>query len=400
MQPSQRLANFLLLLASLLAMVALCEVVVRAVRPASDIFPADPAPDPYLGLRILPHQSGHDARGFRNARATGQFAVVVIGDSQTYGSGIPRRYAFPQQLGQRLNQPVYNMGMGAYGPVQYYHLFRESRAMQPPMTIIAFYLGNYLLDAAHMATANERWHWLAGDFRPEEQPAGLKPCPIPCDAPAMEDAYQSPEIITLKLKESGSWLYQVHAFLRLHVALYALVYEAGAKPLVQRFLERQKHLERPGAFYNPAVNTVFMAGANLQGLDLRQERVQLGLVVTERVIWLLASQPEAKDRLAFTIIPTKERVYYDLLKAGQVSLPAEFECAVWYEAEISRWLEGVITGHGLTFLPVFPALAHEAAKGALLYPTSSDSHPNVAGSRVVAEALFQWLKKLDAPARP
>ncbi|MCX5893149.1 MAG: SGNH/GDSL hydrolase family protein [Deltaproteobacteria bacterium] len=379
--------NLLLLMVSLALGVFVCEVAVRFIRPASDIFPAHPAVDPILGHRLQPYQSGHDARGFRNESAEGCFPIICIGDSQIYGTGIPRRDAIPQQLSRLIKRPVYNMAMGGYGPVQYYQLWLDSRQMRPRTTIVAFFWGNDLLDANDLATRQEHWRWLLKEKGDEGQLADLPLCPRPYKRAAEIDAFHDPEIITTQLKESGGLIWKLHAALRLHSALYALSYEDLVKPLIQKILEKPQHLRVPGAFTTPMVDTIFIPGINLMALDLRDERVRTGLLITQKTIELMTAQARPKDELIFAFIPTKENVYYDFLKDNKIGLPVEYECAVHYERAVTRWLSRVITARGGRSLDLLPPLAQAAATGRALYHASSDAHTNVAGNRIIAGVL-------------
>ena len=369
----------------------LCELAARAIHPASDIFPSNPARDPILGHRLLPYQSGHDGRGFRNETSQGDFTVVCIGDSQVYGAGIARRYAFPQQLSRLLHQPVYNMGLGGYGPVQYYRLLQESQQLHAKKTVIAFFLGNDLLDA-YAAVRQDYWRWLRPSPTEAGQLTSIPPCPRPCRQSDGRGPQYAPDIITFKLKEGGSWVWKIHSWLRLHSGLYALLYEGLVKPLIQRTLERKKQLEIPGAFGCPEVDTIFMPGIDLRGLDLRDEDVRAGLLITRKIIGKMADLKIPQKDLLVIMIPTKENVYYQSLRDNKVVLPAEYECAVYYEREISRWLQQVITQNGFTFLDVFPPLEKAARQGNLLYHSSSDAHLNARGNRLVADALYQALR--------
>jgi hypothetical protein len=393
-------SKVLLVILSLIVGLLICEIIVRFVRPASDIFPAKPTADPILGIRLLPFQSGHDRNGFRNQTAKGYFPIVCIGDSMIYSVGVPRRYAIPQQLSRLVHQRVYNMGLGSYGPVQYYQLLKNSRAMHPQKTIISIFLGNDLLDAAAMVTHYSYWKGLAKTVGPDSQLNNLSFCPLPIDKHIHQMMYEEPNTITIKLKKPGSIMWEVHSFLRLHSALYDLTYEGLVKPLIRRFLERKVYLKLPGALYYPQVDTVFLPGVNLTSMNLHSHNVRLGLLVTKRVIEFMAQLPgvrENRKNLLFFITPTKENVYYNYLTSQKVTLPPQFACAVFYEQEISRWLRQIIKANGFRFVDVFPPMEQAANRGVLLYQPTNDAHPNIAGYRIIAETLAKALKKQAVP---
>lgn len=388
--------HVLLILLSLFIGLLICEGIVRLIRPASDIFPADPASDPILGIRLLPFQTGHDAKGFRNSTAAGHFSIVCIGDSMIYGMGVPRRYAIPQQLSQLLHQRVYNMGLGSYGPVQYYQLLKNSQEMHPQKIIISFFLGNDLLDAFDVVHERDYWKGLTKNLGDTRQLQDIGVCPIPLGEHVPQYVHQDPHTITMKLRQSGALLWEVHSFLRLHSGLYALTYEGLMKPLVARFFERKVHLKLPGAFYSPLVDTVFLPGVNLTSMNPQNPQVRLGLLVTQRVIELMAQLPELRNNrqsLLFYITPTKENVYYNYLTSRNVKVPPEFECAVYYEREISRWLQHIITANGFRFIDVFPRMEQAVNQGIPLYQASSGAHPNIAGYGIIAQTLADALRQ-------
>lgn len=388
--------HIILIILSLLVGLSICETIVRFTRPASDIFPADPTPDPILGIRLRPFQSGHDGKGFRNNTAAGYFPIVCIGDSMIYGIGVSRKYAIPQQLSRLVHQPVYNIGLGGYGPVQYYQLLINSREMRPRTTIVSFFLGNDLLDASDIVRERDYWKGLAKNLGDASQLQDINLYPNPLSEHAPQYVYQDPDTITIELKKSGSLIWEVHSYLRLHSGLYALTYEGLMKPLLKRFVERQKHLELPGACYFPQVDTVFLPGVNLTSMNPKNPRVRLGLLVTKKIVEMMAQLPDLKqnrDRVLFFITPSKENVYYNCLSCKKLTLPPQFECAVYYEREISRWLQHIITANGFRFIDVFPRMEQAANQGVLLYHASSDGHPNIAGNRIIAQTLADALKQ-------
>ena len=100
------------------------EGILRALRLGHD----------FLGLSIVAdarygHRIGSvdmvDEWGFRNPRVPRRPYLVAIGDSQTYGVSASSGGSWPAQLGDRLQQATYNMGIGGYGPVQYDFLWDD-----------------------------------------------------------------------------------------------------------------------------------------------------------------------------------------------------------------------------------------------------------------------------------
>lgn len=75
--------------------------------------------------------------------------IVTLGDSQTWGLNA----TFPEltwsgRLGIITGQSVYNMGVGGYGPAQYYVLTEDAiQRFHPKLIIVALYFGNDLWDS-------------------------------------------------------------------------------------------------------------------------------------------------------------------------------------------------------------------------------------------------------------
>ena len=103
--------------------------------------------DPILGHRPNPRNPEHDKKGFRNASVPARVDMVAFGDSQTYGTGVSRENAWPQQLAKMTGVKVYNMAFGGYSPVQSLLLLDEALEMKPKIVVEAFYAGNDLVEA-------------------------------------------------------------------------------------------------------------------------------------------------------------------------------------------------------------------------------------------------------------
>ena len=386
----ERSLKLFLLLLSLVVAFAASEAFLRMLYPKSDIFPADPVKDPVLGHKILPYQSGHDAKGFRNDSAEGRFPVVCIGDSFIYGNGVQRFSAIPQQLGRMLKSPVYNMGMGGYGPLQYFALIDEARNMGARKIVIAIYMGNDLTDAFSMADQKEQWRFLRQACHEEDIPIPIQPCPYTCKV--HDPTYWEPDLLTTRLKSKGSLIWNVHSYLRLHSVFYALSYEFAVKPSLQALFEKEEHKNQPGAYYSEALDVVFRPSIYLSSLDLRNDQVLCGLRITGRIIDLIASKYKDRQNFLFVIIPTKESVCYGSLKQNQLMLPPEFECGVHYERIAADWISKRLSSNGFQYVLPLSEMQKATLAGTVLFPHSSDDHPNAAGYGIIAKAIYEAVK--------
>ncbi|MHC1728495.1 MAG: SGNH/GDSL hydrolase family protein [Syntrophobacteraceae bacterium] len=387
----ERSFRILLVLLSLTVAFAVCEAALRMLYPKSDIFPAEPEKDPILGHRILPNQSGHDGKGFRNDSDKGPFPVVCIGDSFIYGNNVPRRNAIPQQLGRLLKRPVYNMGIGGYGPLQYYHLIDEAKRAGAQDIVIAFYLGNDITDAFSISVRLEYWQFLRQASNRDMSPLDFKPCPVPCEM--RDPVYWEPDLLTIRLKSKDSWIWRIHSFLRLHSVFYAMTYEYAVKPGIRTVFEKGKHRAQPGVFHSNSVDIFFRPSISLSALNMRNEQVRSGLQVIGSLIKLMSQKYGKKNDLLFVLIPTKENVYFNYFKQKQVTIPAEYECQVHYERLIAGWIGNELSANGFKYLDALEEMEKAALGGAVLYPNSSDDHPNIRGYEIIADLIYQELKE-------
>src|SRR5215831_8868753 len=113
-----------LLVAALLASLALGEVAARLPFFPGDLLMPVLTRNDVLGLRVRPGTSGADAWGFRNLEVPAHADLVAIGDSFTYGYSATRVDAWPAQVARLAGLSVYNLGMGGWGPDQYYCALR------------------------------------------------------------------------------------------------------------------------------------------------------------------------------------------------------------------------------------------------------------------------------------
>ncbi len=385
----ERVLKLVLVLMSFTLAIAASEGVLRLLYPKSDIVPAEPEKDPILKHRILPYQSGHDGKGFRNDSAEGRFPVVCLGDSFIYGNNVPRRNAIPQQLSRLLKMPVYNMGMGGYGPVQYYYLIDEAKKMGAGKIVIAYYMGNDITDASAMSERYDYWKFLREGTGPGALPI-FEPCTLPYET--KDPTYWEPDIVTIQLKSSDSLLWRAHSFLRVNSVFYGMAYEHAMKPAIQALFEKEKHLHQPGAFYSKTIDIVFRPSIVLTALDLKNEQVRWGMEVIRRIIALTAEKYQNREDFLFVLIPTKESVYYNFFKNKGINIPVEYECQVHYEKIAAHWIEKELASKGFKYKDGLPAMEKEALKGAALYPPTSDDHPNLHGYEIIANQVYFELK--------
>ncbi len=94
----------------------------------------------------------YNERGLRDRpilpKAEGEYRILALGDSVTFGSGVPQHEIFTSRLEQllpgRLQRPVrvINSGVGGYNTVQEVTYFKREGIMLQPDLVLLTYIGN------------------------------------------------------------------------------------------------------------------------------------------------------------------------------------------------------------------------------------------------------------------
>jgi lysophospholipase L1-like esterase len=279
-----------------------------------------------------------DILGFRNRGVPNQADIITIGDSQTYGRGVRIDDTWPQRLKSALGfggATVYNMACSGWGPTQYVAISRWAAKLHPRVVIIAYYTGNDAHDAFAQAYVNPRWRRLrvSRSLDKHDQPRVVWPVP-----------------------ESDRW-------------------EA-------RFSDGVSTVFTPG--YRHAANDRSHAGVR-EGYDI--------IAKTATVIGRMLTDYNLTP--VFTVIPTKELVYAEKVRAESLKTPQIYNVLVADEAanlsELADRLRGMRRGR---YVDVLKPLQHAAMSGARLYPPNRDGHPTAAGHEVIAQAIAPAIRRM------
>jgi len=356
------------------------ELFLRAIFHPGDYLYASLVDDPVLGHRIEPLTRGHDALGFRNREVPERVGIVAIGDSQTYGWGVLREDSWPSQLAVLLHEPVYNMALGGFGPLEELYLAKhEAMRLHPRLLLVALYFGNDIAEAYRCA--HERPYWY--DWRETTSATGAQPDDLTPDA-----------------REAGKplgalrdWLSRtsvLYGFLRVRVFHRLSILERDR-------LAAQVTPDSQMVWVDPAdhsVRTIFTAKRRLSALDTRRPNIQEGLRISKRAFEAIKAHAAARGvRLLVVLIPTKEQAYSRYLEQCGSPMPAALIrlCAV--EARVKGDMVEFLESKGIGYVDVTQALAEATQRHVPIYPQNSDSHPVGAGYGVIARAVFDALQR-------
>jgi lysophospholipase L1-like esterase len=361
---------------------------VEKVRLGDRAAPAT-IPDPLLRYRLVPNTPGHDANGFRNASVRSQVDIVTLGDSQTWGVNVQSVDAWPQQLERLSGRPVYNMAVGGYGPVQYWMLTEKAVGFAPKVIIVGLYFGNDIYDAYALAYSNDNYAELRSNQACDE---------MNIDTVKTRSQFYWDEEKNFHNNYGRSSPTGWSFWLREHSAIGRLLNRAGLWPgATDVDYEIDKAWARAypdhGAVCEDAdIRTVFTTAYHLTGLDFDDPRVGEGLRITKEVLWRAHQKADKSGvKLLVLLIPTKELVYADLMQR-EGKLNGTYARLVEMENQSRHDVESWCNEKRIRCVDALPNLQRAIAGRQQIYPSTTESHPNAAGYRVLAATVNEALK--------
>ena len=292
--------------------------------------------DPYTRVRakpLYPEVGGmgpHDILGFRNRKVPNVADIVVIGDSQTYGNNASLEQNWPTQMADKLgldHDQVYAMAVGGWGAAQYLDMFYNAVAFQPHLVVVAMYTGNDPLDSVYMAYGHERWR-------------ALRPKPDLTLADAPKTAFPAPE---------SEW--------------WPVAFEDGVRTTFTPELRYSSNQNNPVA--------------------------KAGYGVMAKVAEVISTIGEDHGiEIVFTIIPTKELVYWPKVRDAQLKAPPDYTKLINAEQRnIAEFEQAIHALDNARYVDVVKPLQEAALGPSPLYPDDTNGHPVATGYAVLGEAM-------------
>jgi len=365
------------MLVSSVVTVVLCELGSRLVLNRVDYLSPTLVRDDILGIRVPPGSGGHDAWGFRNAKVPASAPIVTVGDSHTYGNCAKMNEAWPKVLGRLMTNDVYNLGMGGYGPNQYYYLLKTKAVTLKPATIVCgFYMGDDFDNAYRITYGLDYWSSLRRKDLGNVDP----------------DIWEKDSTGTPTLqKRLRMWLSE-------HSVLYRLVVHG----LLENAKAHYQIAHAPKLYDNVAtlmvpdkqIEEAFLPKDVLRGLDQKQASVQEGMRLTfDLLAEMNAICASNHIRFVVAVIPTKETVFARYLEHNsRVSISNVVDSVIANERIARQELLNACDARKIAYVNLLPALEKASERGKLYTPGASDMHPGPNGYRVIAEEIARYLK--------
>lgn len=344
--------------------------------------------DPVLGHRPNPEYNEHDENGFRNARVpqAGKVDIVAIGDSQTYGTNAHRPEAWPQQLAKITGFTTYNMAFGGYSPLHHSFLLDEALAFKPRLVIAGVYFGNDFLEAFllgygenHIARFGSKNTEVRGRVTALEKDS-------PVSATVKKYSNDSNHMLIYSQSGARDWLAQ-------HSQLYK-IFTSIQNWVAGKLFDPKQCLDPVWPHWHPpdtAAPTVLTPRYRWVTVNAKDPRVHEGLRIAQEALLEMKNRTkEAGVEFLVVLIPTKERVYEELVNANKGS--TIFNQLVVDEEVLEKGLVQFFERERIRYLPLLPSLKLALWSGLAPYPNNSDGHPNGTGYQVLSECIAAYLK--------
>lgn len=356
--------NLGVLLVSVAIGLLVAEFAARLVLNPSDFLSLEVVSDPVLGAVPSPSaMAGFDKWGFRNPKVPEAADIVAVGDSHTYGNTARMKESWPYVLGKLTGRQVYNMGLGGYGPNQYFYLSKtKALSLKPRMIIWGLYMGDDFEGAYSMTYGLDYWAYLR-----QLPPQRIDP-----------NVWEDPP--------SDGWSRGTRVWLSRHSVVYQLVFHAGLGDRLKGELQIKDaaHLY-PGSatsLFVPEKNIseAFVPKSMLTRLDQDNPSIREGTRITFELLKEMNDICKQNHvQFLVVVIPTKEMVFSDYLEHNE-KLPLDdvIDKLLVNERLALEQTFKFMTDTNIAYVDVLPALKRSAGEG--LYARSAgDMHPGKNG---------------------
>jgi hypothetical protein len=338
--------------------------------------------DDILGIRIPGHSGGHDEWGFRNKQVPRSADIVTLGDSHTYGNTAKMAESWPLVLGRLTGKSVYNLGMGGYGPNQYYYLLKtKAVGLNPQIIICGLYMGDDFDNAIKISYGLDYWHFLRDPKYLEIRDAW--------------DIWEQPS--------PNNWHKKARIWLSSHSLLYKLVVHG----LMGR-LKGSYQMQHASELYGPTPTLLikeknlweaFQPRSILIGLDQEEKSVKEGMRISFQLIHDMNEICRSKN-IAFVVvvIPTKESVFSNYIeKNTNLALSDVIDNVILNERKAREKLFTFFKEANIQYIDTLAQLRQAIDHEKLYAYHAVDMHPNRNGYKIIAKAIAEFIKQGSPP---
>jgi hypothetical protein len=369
-------ANIAVVFVSLLVGTLLCELGARLVLNPADYLSVTWQSDPVLGMTIAPNSAGFDSWGFRNPSVPTTVDVVAVGDSHTFGNTAKMEDAWPSVVARDTGFSVYNLGVGGYGPNQYYQLLTtRGLSLHPKRVLCGLYMGDDFENAFSITYGLDHWASMrtgdrgkvTADIWGDNEPPG-------------------------RFKVFRNWLSR-------HSMVYRLVVHGPVLGALKGNLQFSVAERRT----DPSITTIDIPEKKIKeafrpirianGLDQKRPEVREGMRITFQLLKEMDRLCRANGcSFGVVIIPTKETVFAEYLqRKPKLHLKDVIDAVIVNERLARGELVKFLDDAGIPYVDTLPVL-RQAVDQELYYRGPADMHPARNGYRLIGDAVAEFIR--------
>jgi len=374
------LVNLIVLMVSVGIGLVLCEFASRLFLNASDFLSLEVVGDPILGWVPSPSaMAGFDKWGFRNRKVPESADIVAVGDSHTYGNTARMMDSWPYVLGRATGRQVYNMGLGGYGPNQYFYLTKtKALQLKPKVIVWGLYMGDDFDNAYEITYGLDYWASLR-ELKAQNVKANITETP-----------------------QTDTYIKRMRVWLSRHSVVYQLLFHSGFGGRVQGEVQiRNASQLYPGVatsliIPDKNIQEAFRPKALLKGLDQQDPRVREGMRITYKLI-KDTDEICRQNGIQFVIvvIPTKEMVFSEYLEHNtQIPLSDVISKLIANERLAESETFTVLRENNIPYVYPLAKLKNSVGQG-LYARTASDMHPNKNGYQIIGASVADALSHVS-----
>jgi hypothetical protein len=403
---NRKLLFYVIMVVSCVVVIEISLQLINYIIPNGILSEISPiVPDKVLGHRPNPRNPDHDRRGFRNKTVPSHVDIIALGDSQTYGTGVSRDHAWPQQLAKATGLTVYNMAFGGWGPVQSLLLLPEAMAMKPKVILEGFYAGNDLFDSFSLVYAPKKGldFLKTHDQRRMDEIAALN------RQESITQKASEADVNVAQAVKAKDKVIAVKSFLRNNFKIYKLMsftkklfwdisFENENKTWenLKKFMKSHKQ-KNAVILENKNIRTILTPAYRLTVLDLDDARIAEGLDISLKAFKIMHDTC-ARHGIKFyvVLIPTKESVFS---VAAQGINDAHYASLLKNERLMWEKTKTFLQASHIPHIDTLPYLQAKLLHGRQPYPVNDDGHPNNSGCQAIARSVRDFFTKNPAALR-
>jgi lysophospholipase L1-like esterase len=371
---SERLRNLALLAASILVTLMLTESALRILDFPRQPMKPERVKDPILVYKMPADWPGIDKDGFLNRSIPGQSDIVTLGDSHTYGFNADVDSNWPGRLQKLTGLSVYNLGIGGYGPLQYYYLFDRALQLKPKYIVVGLYLPNDIKGVCHPYQRTQYWKTRA----PQE---GL-------------DLGYCEQMKIVDEDGQGRNARRADPFLKVErfvaESKIGTLIGIAASPLLAYLPNGDDGNVVISHNNNDTVISKMRLRDLHDNMDLNQPKIARSLEMTKTLISRMAARSRQNGiELIVMVIPSREYIFHELLSGSRQDLPEIYQQMASSEAILRADIASWLTAQGLPYVDIAPKLLEAVKSQGDIYPRINDGHPLPAGYAAYANALYE-----------